>query len=183
MKIKIMVNSIFREIKPFKGSADADFQTPAGTFYSKSKSVITAAAQADKLLDLPRTERLQPGLPNCARMTDSVAEPGSTANGRIRIKNDPDEVEPMTEMDAAGDAPRQTSSSPESILTEMKEEPPEETNGVGGEVAVAVNVKEEEEDDEMNEEHGPYEEEDYSESEMETVSGEKEDKSVTGKLP
>ena len=97
-------------------------------------------------------------------MSDGDAAPGSTAEVGIRVKDDPDE---MTEMGAGGDASRQTSSSPETILTEMKAEPMEE--GARGAAAAAVQIKEEAED----EEHGA-DEEDYSEGEMETIAKEKE---------
>ena len=89
-------------------------------------------------------------------MSDGDAAPGSTIEEGIRVKDDPDE---MPDIGAGGDASRQTSSSPESVLTEMKAEPMEE--GAGGTTG-EVDVKEEEE------------EEDYSEGEMETISKEKE---------
>ena len=82
-------------------------------------------------------------------MSTGDAEPGSSIEAGIRVKDDPDEI---PDIEAGGDASsRQSSSSPE--LTEMKEEPPEEGAG-------EVEVKEEEE------------EEDYSEGEMETIEKE-----------
>ena len=114
--------------------------------------------------------------------------PGPAGDAPPQVKADPDleemEAEPEVEMEnvgdvaAAGDALRAISSSPESILTEMKEEPPDELTGsktvAPGEVAVAVHIKEEREE-------GQEEEEDYSESEMETVEKGAEGVAVEGK--
>ena len=178
--------SCFREIKTFKGSDDSDFHTQGGQFHSKTKSIISAAEEADKYINLSRFERLKIEQPKGTEMSDLA--PGPAGDAPPQVKADPDleemEAEPEVEMEnvgdiaAEGDALRAISSSPESILTEMKEEPPDELTGgktvAPGEVAVAVHIKEEREE-------GQEEEEDYSESEMETVEKGAEGVAVEGK--
>ena len=162
--------SIFRDIKPFKGSEDSEFTNTGGKFHSKTKSILAAAAEADKAIVLSRADRLalykSPGM--------SVLETGDSVNDvtddvAIRVKDDPDDEDvEMTEM---GDAGKDRDTSPESdVLEEMKPEPAEETEDATGEATVAVGIKEED----VNEEEGQEDEDDYSESEMETITKEKE---------
>ena len=104
----------------------------------------------------------------------SALETGDSVNDvtddvAIRVKEDPDDEDiEMTEM---GDAGKDRDTSPESdVLEEMKPEPAEETEGATGETTVAVDIKEED----VIEEEGQEDEDDYSESEMETIMKEKE---------
>ena len=166
------ISYIFRDIKPFKGSEDSDFKNTGGKFHSKTKSILAAAVEADTALSLSRSERLATF--RLAGMGDveidnsqvgSASQPGGSDNVAIKVKEDPDSDErEMSPMDEAGDAGKERGPLPESVLQEMKDEPPDDMEGGSDDVTVAVDVKEEMDEGQEDEE------EDYSESEMETIA-------------